>query len=490
MTQTPAGDRPVVSVLTLGCKLNQSDSETIARHLAGEGVRVVDRPVPGASVFVINSCSVTHVADRKARHLVRMARRLSPGAQIVLTGCYAETAPADIGPLTGADIVLRNVDKPAIPDHILERLTGRGDPAAGCPTPVRNPLRTRAFIKIQEGCNELCAFCIVPFTRGREESVPIADVVGQVRAREAEGVLEVVLTGTQLGNYGRDLGWPREEQGPRRLLAELLERTSIPRIRLSSLQAQDITLGLLDLWRDARLCPHFHIPLQSGSDAVLGPMRRRYTADEYRAAIALIRDAAPRPPPHPKKENEAGGHPQAPGMGLRPFTLLQGRTTMPFEGNDLALRGGVVGLPVAITTDVIAGFPGETDADFEATIALCEEMGFAAMHCFPYSRRPHTGAERMKGHLPPPVRRVRLEQLLTLARHSSEAFRREQIGRTMTVLWEQEPDGLWEGLTGNYVRVYTAADAALANALRPARLTGLHADGMLGDLAPEGPHGQ
>jgi threonylcarbamoyladenosine tRNA methylthiotransferase MtaB len=437
--QTPAGGSPVVSVLTLGCKLNQSDSETIARSLAGEGVRVVDRPVRGASAFVINSCSVTHVADRKARHLVRMARRLSPGAQIVLTGCYAETAPADIGRLTGADMVLRNVDKPAIPDRILERLAGRGDPAAGCPTPVHNPLRTRAFIKIQEGCNELCAFCIVPYTRGREESVPIADVVRQVRAREAEGVLEVVLTGTQLGNYGRDLRWPREEQGPRRLLAELLERTSIPRIRLSSLQAQDIAPGLLDLWRDARLCPHFHVPLQSGSDAVLRPMRRRYTASDYRTAISLIRERVP---------------------------------------------------GVAITTDVIAGFPGETEADFEATLRLCEETRFASMHCFPYSRRPQTGAEHMKGHLPPPIRRARLERLLTVGRHTSEAFRREQIGRTLTVLWEQESEGLWEGLTGNYVRVYTAADAALGNALRPTRLTCLHADGMLGDLAPEGPHGQ
>jgi threonylcarbamoyladenosine tRNA methylthiotransferase MtaB len=426
-------------VLTLGCKLNQSDSETIARRLAGEGVRVVDRPVRGASAFVINSCSVTHVADRKARHLVRMARRLSPDAQIVLTGCYAETAPADIGRLTGADIVLRNADKPAIPDRILERLAGRGDPAAGCPTPVRNPLRTRAFVKIQEGCNELCAFCIVPYTRGREVSVPIPDVVRQVQAREAEGVLEVVLTGTQLGNYGRDLGWPREAQGPRRLLAELLERTSIPRLRLSSLQAQDITPGLLGLWRDARLCPHFHIPLQSGSDAVLGPMRRRYTANDYRAAISLIRECVP---------------------------------------------------GVAVTTDVIAGFPGETDADFEATLRMCEEAGFAAMHCFPYSRRPHTGAELMDGQLPPPVRRARLERLLNVAERLSEAFRREQIGRRMAVLWEQESGGLWEGLTGNYVRVYTAADAALENALRPARLTRLHADGMLGELAPEGLHGQ
>jgi threonylcarbamoyladenosine tRNA methylthiotransferase MtaB len=449
VTQTSSDDRPVVSVLTLGCKLNQSDSETIARRLAGEGVRVVDRPVRGADAVVINSCSVTHVADRKARHLVRLARRLSPGAQIVLTGCYAETAPADIGSLTGADIVLRNVDKPEIADRLLNRLAERGDPAGGCPTPTGNPLRTRAFIKIQEGCNELCAFCIVPYTRGREESVPIAEVVRQVQAREADGVLEVVLTGTQLGNYGRDLGWTCEEQGPRRLLTELLAHTSIPRIRLSSLQAQDISPELLDLWRDERLCPHFHIPLQSGSDAVLAPMRRRYTADQYRAAIALIRERVP---------------------------------------------------GVAITTDVIAGFPGESAADFDATIALCEEMRFAAMHCFPYSRRPHTGAERMPGHLPPPTRRARLKRLLAVAERSTRAFREAQIGRIATVLWEETNarvptsnfpfpgaagPGVASGLTGNYVRVYIGADAALENTLRPVRLTGLHADGMHGVLEPE-----
>jgi len=438
VTQTARDDRPVVSVLTLGCKLNQSDSENIARRLAGEGVRVVDRPVRGAEAFVINSCSVTHVADSKARHLVRMARRLSPGAQIVLTGCYAETAPADIGSITGADIVLRNVDKPQIAGRLLEHLASRGDPAGGCPSAMGKPMRTRAFIKIQEGCNELCAFCIVPYTRGREESVPIGDVVRQVQAREADGVLEVVLTGTQLGNYGRDLGWAREEQGPRRLLAELLERTSIPRIRLSSLQAQDISAGLLDLWRDDRLCPHFHIPLQSGSDAVLAPMRRRYTADEYRAAIALIRERVPN---------------------------------------------------VAITTDVIAGFPGETEADFDATVALCEEMRFAAMHCFPYSRRPHTGAERMSGHLPPPIRRARLEWLLEVAGRSSRAFREAAIGRVEDVLWERRDGELWEGLTGNYVRVYSDADAALENTLHRVRLTGLHADGMFGQLLSESPNG-
>lgn len=422
--------RPVVSILTLGCKLNQSDSEAIARRLAGEGVRVTDRPARGAQAFVINTCSVTHVADRKARHMVRLARRLSPDAQVVLTGCYAETAPADVAEITGADVVLRNADKPLIADRLLEHLASRGDPAGGCPTHLRDGLRTRAFIKIQEGCNELCAFCIVPYTRGREVSVPVERVVEQVVSREAEGVVEVVLTGTQLGNYGRDLGRP--EQGPRRLLEALLDRTSVRRIRLSSLQAQDIHPELVRLWADPRLCPHFHLPLQSGSDRVLAAMRRRYTVAQFLASVDAIRARAPR---------------------------------------------------VAITTDVIAGFPGETDTDFQSTLDVCREAGFAAMHCFPYSKRPHTGAEKVAMHLAPERRRERLERLLDVARESSERFRRAYEGLTMDVLWEQESGGLWQGLTGNYIRVYTAANEDLANQLLPTRLDGIESEGVRGVIA-------
>ena len=423
--------KPTVSVLTLGCKLNQADAETIARQLIGGGVRVVGRPQKGADAVIINTCSVTHVADRKARHLTRLARRLSPDATIVLTGCYAETAPDNVAELTGADFVLGNAAKPEIPSLLLERLQRRGDPAAGCPTPVRGGLRTRAFVRIQEGCNELCAFCIVPRTRGRERSTAIDEVVQEVLTREQEGVLEVVLTGTQLGNYGRDLRW--DEQGPRRLLEALLERTSVPRIRLSSLQAQDISPELLGLWRDPRLCPHFHLPLQSGSDTVLRLMRRRYTAERFRRAVALIRELVP---------------------------------------------------DVAITTDVIAGFPDETDTDFEATYSLCEEICFAAIHAFPYSRRPGTAANLMGNHLPVAVRRRRLERLLTLADASAQAFRRRHLGRLMPVLWEERKRGLWQGLTPNYLRVYTRADDDLTNKLLPTRLLALQDEGLSGEPEP------
>lgn len=421
-------EKPTVAVLTLGCKLNQSDSEAIARRLAGDGVSVVDRPQRGVDAFVINSCSVTHVADRKARHLARMARRLSPDAEIVLTGCYAETAPDGMADRIGADAVLPNAEKTAIPDRLMARLRERGDPAAGCPTHVRDGLRTRAFVKIQEGCNELCAFCIVPYTRGREVSVPVDEVVREVQAREAEGVLEVVLTGTQLGNYGRDLGC--DEQGPRRLLKALLERTSLPRIRLSSLQAQDISARLLALWRNPRLCPHFHLPLQSGSDPVLHRMRRRYNAAGFRRAADLIREHVP---------------------------------------------------DVAITTDVIAGFPGETDADFEATYELCRETGFAAIHAFPYSRRPHTGADKMTGHLPAEVRRLRLERLLEAGRESSLAFRRRYLGSTMDVLWEEKNGDRWSGLTGNYIRVLTDSSDDLTNKLVPVRLASIEDENVIGE---------
>ena len=422
--------RPTVSILTLGCKLNQGDSEVIARRLAGEGVAITDRVVPDAAAVVINTCSVTHVADRKARQLVRRARRLSPDAQIVLTGCYAETASADVAETIGADLVLRNIDKPSIPDRLLTYLAAKGDPSAGCPTPGgAGALRTRAFVKIQEGCNELCAFCIVPYTRGREISVPIERVVRSVQEREADGVLEVVLTGTQLGNYGRDLGW--SEHGPRRLLEALLAQTRIPRIRLSSLQAQDITPDLVRLWDDPRLCPHFHLPLQSGSDRILAPMRRRYTADQFRRAVALIRG-------------------RVPGVG--------------------------------ITTDVIVGFPGETDDDFKATHNLCEEVEFAQIHCFPYSRRPHTGAESMSGHLPSEVRRERLERVLTLALSLSERFRQRHVGNTAPVLWEQPSDGVCQGLTGNYIRVYALAKHDIGNRIIPARLDALAKDGLQGTV--------
>jgi threonylcarbamoyladenosine tRNA methylthiotransferase MtaB len=435
-----------VAILTLGCKLNQADSQALARELLAHGCQVIDRPAP-ADALIINACSVTHVADRKSRHLVRLARRLAPEATVVLTGCYEQNDGHDLAQRLGADWLVTNADKLVIAQRLLRHWQEQGRLGTGL-TAIEpsDGLRTRASVKIQEGCNEVCAFCIVPRTRGRERSVPMRDVVAQVLARQAEGVKEVVLTGTQVGNYGRDLGLA---QGPRELLAALLAETTIPRLRLSSLQAQDISEGLLRLWQNRRLCCHFHLPLQSGSDRILAAMRRRYTADQFRQAVALIRRWLP---------------------------------------------------DVAITTDVIVGFPSERDEDFQRTHDLCQELAFAAIHVFPYSRRPGTLAALAKEQVPHAVKRQRLERMLNLARASAAAFRACFRGRTLDVLWEdararrhgQPP--LWRGLTDNYLRVYTCAENGsasgrcpgfdLANRLLPARLGEPLDDGLWGELEP------
>jgi threonylcarbamoyladenosine tRNA methylthiotransferase MtaB len=419
-----------VCLLTLGCKLNQADSEAIARDLLAAGCQVVDRPA-AADAFVINTCSVTHVADRKARHLARLARRLSPGAPVIVTGCYVETAGPGLAAAISADLILRNDEKPSVAAR-LTRLGAcqPGGVADAGPRPDRvTPLRTRAFLKVQEGCNDVCAFCIVPRTRGRERSVPVEEVVSAVRAREEESVREVVLTGTQLGAYRpahqTDRGNGTASSGPRVLLQALLAETAVPRLRLSSLQPQDITPDLLSLWEDPRLCRHFHLALQSGSDAVLSRMRRRYTADDFRRALALIRRHVP---------------------------------------------------DAAVTTDVIVGFPGESEADFEETYVFCREAAFAGLHVFPYSRRPGTGAARMGDQVPEPVKRERTRRLLTLAKDLRADFEGRFRGRVMPVLWERarptKGGPLWEGLTDNYIRVFTRSDADLWNRILPVRLGG------------------
>ena len=420
-----------VAVLTLGCKLNQADSESLACELAAAGCRVVDRPA-AADAFIINTCSVTHVADRKSRHLARLARRLSPGAAVALTGCYVETAGSTTSEALGVDLVLTNQEKPALVERLLATLPPDSG-AAPTAWDAQGPTRTRAFVKVQEGCNDVCAFCVVPRTRGRERSVAVEDVVASVSEREHDGVLEVVLTGTQLGAYGRDLYPPL---GPAAVIRALLAETAIPRLRFSSLQPQDITPELVALWDDPRLCRHFHLALQSGSDAVLGRMRRRYTVDQFRRALALIRERVPE---------------------------------------------------AAITTDVIAGFPGETEAEFEETYAFCREAGFAGLHVFPYSRRSGTAAAKMPLQVPEEVKRSRMERLLALAADLKAAFLARFQGRVMPVLWETSRPGdeqglpLWEGLTDNYIRAFARSGENLRNRIVPARLASQRPDGFWGE---------
>jgi threonylcarbamoyladenosine tRNA methylthiotransferase MtaB len=409
---------PTAAIETHGCKLNQADSAVLARELEALGYTLVADSEP-ADVYVVNSCTVTHVADRKARHALRAARRRNPNATIVATGCYAQRSPDDLRKLVEVDLVVGNTDKPALARRIAE---WRGESpvpcAVGAEEVALSPrvLRTRAMVKIQEGCDQVCAYCIVPKVRGRERSMPPEAILAQIRRYVSEGYMEAVLTGTQLGSYGFDLPNINLAGLVRRVLAE----TDLVRLRVSSLQPQEMTDELLALWEDSRLCPHFHMPLQSGSDAVLKRMRRRYTARQYLDAVARARSELP---------------------------------------------------DVSITADVICGFPGETEEQFEETLALCREVGFADFHVFPFSARPGTSAAHFDGHVDADTKARRVSTLMALAQEQATTFRDRLLGQTRPVLWEgREKDMVWSGLTDNYVRVFCASDAPLLNRITPTRL--------------------
>ena len=403
---------PVVAALTLGCKLNQAETQQAARELQRHGCVTVDRP-SRADAYLINTCTITHVADRKARRLIRLAQRLSPDAPVIVTGCYAERDGASLERTLNVQIV-GNAHKSAAASAVLEALASAA-PAEFAPAPTDTGGRTRAFLKIQEGCDDVCAFCIVPYVRGRERAVAIPEIVAQARERVEAGVREIVLTGTQPGAYGRDRG---DGTSAARLIEALLAETDAPRIRYSSIQPQDITPELLGCWEDARMCRHFHIALQSGSDPILRRMRRRYGADQFEQAVGLIRASVP---------------------------------------------------GASITTDVIAGFPGETDSDHAATVALMERVRFADVHVFPYSLRPNTSAALLPDDVPPPLKRERAAELRELGQAHTRDWRRAQIGQTESVLFESDE----RGLTDTYLPVCAAAAARRANQIIPVQVTDL-----------------
>lgn len=413
-------DAPLVATLTLGCKLNQAETQQAARELQQHGCVTVDRPTR-ADAFLINTCTITHVADRKARRLIRLARKLSPDAPIVATGCYAERAGEELArdePIQ----VLPNVRKGEAAGAVLTALNG----ASGVTEqPATSNVRTRAFIKIQEGCDDVCAFCIVPHVRGRERAIPIDRIVAAAQERVAEGVQEIVLTGTQPGAYGRDRA---DGSSAARLIDTLLAQTDAPRIRYSSIQPQDITPELLACWDDSRMCRHVHLALQSGSDAVLARMRRRYSSATFREAVGAFRAAAP---------------------------------------------------GISVTTDIIAGFPGESHDDHQATLSLMREVQFTDVHVFPYSSRPRTSAALLDDDVHPDLKRSRAAELREVgASHRLEALEAE-IGSLHTVLFENRTSGL----TDTYLSARVESDADLTNQIRSVRVTGADTSGLVGKLA-------
>jgi len=401
---------PSIALDTVGCKLNQAESQLFARQFARAGYRLVSAD-DGADVYILNTCTVTHVADGKCRRRLNQARRRNPDALIVAVGCYVERARQELARIKGVDLVLDNSQKMNLLP-MLEESGYLSRPAAEAGS-ANADFRTRAFVKVHDGCNNFCSYCSVPLVRGREKSLPVDQVMADVRGRIADGDKEVVLTGTEIGSYSY------EGIGLEELLKRILEETEVARLRLSSLQPQEISPELIGLWHDERLCRHFHLSLQSGSDAVLERMGRRYNAADYQRAVDLIREAVP---------------------------------------------------GVAITTDVIVGFPGETEAEFQESYSFAKQMQFARIHVFPYSLRQGTKAAAMPDQVEDRVKRERSRKMLALGRASVRNFRRKFVGKTVMVLWEKQTCGVWSGLTDNYIRVFTKSDKDLTNQLLPVKL--------------------
>ncbi len=415
-------DRPTLSIATLGCKVNQAESDAYAQRFSDAGFRLVSPDEP-ADVCVVNSCTVTNVGDQKSRQLIQRLRRANPDSLLAVTGCYAAVAPLQVERLTGADLVAGLAQKDELVELVSERLVERG---MALPAPmsvedlVRATPRTRLNVKVQDGCNDFCAYCIVPFSRGRARSMPLEEVVRQVDRAVREGYQEVVLTGVNMTTYGRDSG---TDFG--RLLEAVLERTAIHRVRLSSIEPFKFDTAWLPLWSSGRLCRHLHLPLQSGCDATLRRMRRRYDC----AGFARLVDD---------------------------------------------IRSHVAGM--AIWTDVIAGFPGETEEEFEQSYRYIEGLDFAGIHVFRYSPRTGTKAATMDGRVLDRVKKERSERLLALSETGKRRFAGRLIGSVQAVLFEDNGDGL----TDNYVRVQAAGGQP--NMFARVRITGLADDGAEGEI--------
>ncbi|MFC2144190.1 tRNA (N(6)-L-threonylcarbamoyladenosine(37)-C(2))-methylthiotransferase MtaB [Acidobacteriota bacterium] len=424
-----------VRLESVGCRLNIGEIEAMARGLAKAGHRVVGPGTP-AELCILNTCTVTAIASRKSRQLIRQIKRANPSAAVIVTGCDAELAPSEMAEI-GVDLVVGNAEK----ERLLELAEAEGllDPASIDPDDLElfepgDATRTRAFLKVQDGCDNRCAFCVITIARGTGRSIPADAVMQELHELQRLGYREVVLSGVHLGSYGHDLG---DQRGLQRLVERALDETTVERLRLSSLEPWDLDAGFFEIFSNRRLLPHLHLPLQSGCDETLKRMARRTSHREF---SALVRDA---------------------------------RQAVP---------------DLAISSDIIVGFPGETDEEFEQSLALVEELAFSRLHIFRYSRRTGTPAEKMTAQVPGPIAQERSRRMHALAADLEHRFNSKLVGRTSDVLWETAEDHgdalRWSGLTPNYVRVAatTAPDDDLLNVVTPTEIVEVVPGGVVGRI--------
>jgi len=391
-----------VAFLTLGCKVNQVETENMIAEEIRNGNEIVDFDSP-ADVYVINTCTVTSVADQKSRQMIRRALK-NPTARVIVTGCYSNVAFDEISAIDPRiEIRAKTIDFPM----------------------NSTSYHTRAYLKIEDGCENFCSYCIIPLARGKIRSKKLSEIRNDVENPVANGTQEIVLTGIHLGAYGRDLGKNLADA-----VRACLEVQDLKRLRLSSLESIEFSSELLDLFSDPRLCQHLHLPLQSGSDRILKLMKRPYDRKKFSYIINSVREKVPR---------------------------------------------------VTLTTDVIVGFPSETDSDFLDTLNFCRDIGFAKIHVFPFSPRRGTPAFKFDNQIPSEIKKSRVDQLLKLSRELEKIFHESQIGRELEVLFEQRIDEFSTGHDKFYSKVFTKNPVKLGR-ISKIKVESIFRDGVIGRL--------
>ena len=435
---------PTAALITLGCKVNQYDTQAMQEVMLRNGYTIVGENAP-ADVCIINTCTVTNAADQKARQVIRRAVRKNPDTEVLVTGCYAESDREAIKSIPGVSLVFGNREKADLQKY-LDLVHESWEEKDCSPLLQIEPVHhdavrehanfsmsvseagkhTRALIKVQDGCSAFCTYCIIPYVRGRMTSRPLPDIVQEAKQIAANGYKEIVITGVHLGAYGLDIG--RQTN-----IADILEHIypidGIERIRFSSIEAMNFPPDLVDRMAALPKCmPHFHLPLQAGSDKILRQMRRRYTRAQFSHLVEKLRSSFP---------------------------------------------------DVGITTDIMVGFPGETDADFEDSLQFVEDIGFSQLHVFRYSPRRGTPAADYANHVPPHISTERSTAMIALGKQLGINFRNRMLGKTMHVLVEDSyegVDGHLAGFTENYLRVLIDVPDSAVNRILPMKLTALEGE--------------
>ena len=433
-----------IAFYTLGCKVNQSDTASMEGIFHRAGYEVVDFGSP-ADVYLINTCVVTNTGQRKSRQIINRAVRHNPLSLIVVTGCYPQTAPEEVRAIAGVDVIIGNQERARIVELVEQALENKQteildnvqkmtvdtkfeELGVGTETD-----KTRAFLKIQEGCNQYCTYCIIPYARGPLRSRSLESIRSEVAKLVEAGYKEVVLIGIHLGCYGKELAKEGKHITLYDAVQAVLSVEGMCRVRLGSLESVEVEPRLLELMaNEPRLCKHLHLPLQSGCDKILQAMHRPYDTARFTQLLQQIRAQVP---------------------------------------------------DVAITTDIIVGFPGETEEDFATTLAFAEKCGFAKMHIFPYSKRKGTPAEKMPNQVDEAVKGERAARLAAVDEKLHQAMLKQMVGKTEEVLFEQPVDAVYmEGLCGPYLRVVVPGTEELSNTIAKVKITGIVDDWLTGEL--------